>query len=427
MLKNLHFNLKIRITEILIVSILNNMLFPFLAIYFALKFGAALAGILLLLTVIVGIVAGFYGGHLGDRIGRRKTMLIAEVIRLIAFIVMVVANSPWFELPWLTFAMLAVNSICWGIAGPALDAMIIDVSTPENRKFYYTLQYWAINLAMIVGATLGGFLFETHRFEIFIAVTIGSLISITLLTFFIKESFNPKNVEEIKQQPFRVQIREMIKSYRVVFKDRIFIMFIFASLLIFSIETQARSYSGVRLVDEFKQQTLFSINNWNLKVDGVQIFGIINAENSLAVIVLALFLGRFIKKFSDYSVLYTGILFFGLGYSIIGISNSAYLLMIMMLIATIGELMWVPVQQSIMAELPPESNRGSYMAVNGIVIYGPNMLGSLAVTLGAYIPSLVMGMIFFATGLLAIGICEKVRQRINKQGVSSRFDSELTK
>lgn len=406
MFRNLHRNLKVRIFEIFIVSILNNMLYPFLAIYFAQKFGAALAGIMMVFNILVGAIAGFYGGHLGDKIGRRKTMLISEQIRLFAFVIAILANSPWFEWPWVTFAVMTVNSICWGLAAPALEAMVIDVSTPENRKFVYTVQYWGVNVGMVVGSLLGGFLFLSHRFEIYISVTVGSVLSVILLLFFIKETFTPSQ-QVLQNEPSKGQFHEILGNYKIVFKDLKFIMFVLASLLIYSIELQARNYSGVRLMEEFGNQTILSIHNWNFIANGVQMFGLLTAENAFLVVVIALFIGRLIKKYTDRSVLYSGILFFALGYAIIGFSNSPFLLIFVMFVATIGELMWVPVQQSIMAGLPPESNRSSYMAVNGMVLHGTNILGSLAITIGAYIPSWTMAIIIFGTGLLSIVLCEK--------------------
>jgi len=420
MFKEMHKNLKVRLIEIILVSCLNNMVYPFLAIYFAKNFGEALSGILLVSISILGVLAGFYGGHLGDLIGRRKILLFSESMRFLAFVVMTFANSPWFHLPWITFVMMAVNNMSWGVATPALDAMIIDASTQENREFYYTYQYWTINIAMVVGTTLGGFLFFAHPFIVFSMVGLGSLFSIVLLLFFIKETYIPTNdmQNKINLKPAVPKMKRLFTTYKFVFKDKTFITFIIASLLIYSIETQARSYAGVRLSNEYGKKVIFSMHHWSLTTNGVQMFGIINAENSLIVILLALFVRRLFKKFANRLVLYFGTVLFGLGYAIIGISNSAYLLILMMFVATIGELMWVPVQQSIMSGIPPEENRSSYMAINAIVGYGPGILGSLAVTIGAFLPPWAMGIIFMSCSLIAIIMCERSRKQLSERSAT---------
>jgi MFS transporter, DHA1 family, multidrug resistance protein B len=81
-----------------------------MAIYFATHFGAKLAGLLLILNIIIGMIVGLYGGYYSDQVGRKKIMLFANVLRLVAFFVTTLANSPWFFSPELTFAMV----ILWG-------------------------------------------------------------------------------------------------------------------------------------------------------------------------------------------------------------------------------------------------------------------------------------------------------------------------
>lgn len=198
-LKSLHRNLKVRLLEILIVQTFNNMLYPFLAIYFAKNFGSGIAGLLLTITVLSGICFGFFGGALSDKIGRKKVMLISETVRFFSLIVATLANSPWWDNPWGTFFMMTVNNICWGIATPALEAMIIDVSNADNRKIFYGVQYWAINIGMILGSILGGFLFMDNRFLIFFLVTVASLFSITLVWFFITES----HINLLREEPHK--------------------------------------------------------------------------------------------------------------------------------------------------------------------------------------------------------------------------------
>lgn len=192
-------------------------------------------------------------------------------------------------------------------------------------------------------------------------------------------------------------------------KNKNYIWFVTASLLIYSIETQSRNYSSVRLADSFVPQHLFSFSQMILSVNGVEIFGMINAENSLIVILLGLFINKIVKRFSEQRILLIGIFLFTIGYAVICISNSAYMLLLMMLIVTIGELFWVPIQQSILAGMTEDENRGAYMSINGIVIYGPNVLGALFVSIGTLLSPLQMGVIIFIMGLIAIVICNLIK------------------
>jgi MFS transporter, DHA1 family, multidrug resistance protein B len=404
---SLHRNLKIRMLDSFISMILGNMLFPFMTIYFAQQFGEKTAGLLLTLNILIGVVANFYGGYLSDRYGRKNMMLIGESTRLVAFVTMMIANSPWLESPVLTFFMFALTGVCWGISGPAADAMMVDVSTPENRKLVYSLQYWAVNLSFVIGGLVGGFLFQSHRFELFLGVVAAQLLSVFLLVFFIEESHQgtkPSPEQQEREQKHSV-IREMLCNYRKVFQDRAYMLLILGSLLILGVEFMGSSYNKVRLANEFGLQHVLSF-----PVDGVQMGGLLAAENSLFVVLLSAFTLALFRKRSEKRMMICGVLFYAIGHATMSLSIQPYVLFALMGITVLGELIWVPIKQSLMAELAPEENRSAYMAVGGLVFRGANVLGSLAVTVGAFLPSWTMAMIFLLSGIFALSLILNVRE-----------------
>src|SRR5690606_13771886 len=58
---------------------------------------------------------------------------------------------------------------------PAMHALIIDSTTPENRKAVYTIEYWLTNLSMAIGAALGGLLYVNHQIELFVLLSVTSI------------------------------------------------------------------------------------------------------------------------------------------------------------------------------------------------------------------------------------------------------------
>ncbi|MGM0865407.1 MAG: hypothetical protein ACQEWF_12095 [Bacillota bacterium] len=87
-------------------------------------------------------------------------MMWAETLRFFAFVAMMFSNSPWFSSPLITFFMMTVNSLCWGLASPANQAMLIDVSTREQRKMIYSITYWSNNIFIAIDGMAGAFLFK---------------------------------------------------------------------------------------------------------------------------------------------------------------------------------------------------------------------------------------------------------------------------
>jgi len=80
-------------------------------------------------------------------------------------------------------------------------------------------------------------------------------------------------------------------------------------------------------------------------------------------VVLALVVLGTLKRLNDRFRLYVGVGLFTLGTIVMAISNSGWILLAAMLVLTIGELLNVPVQQAMLADLVPERSRTRYMAI----------------------------------------------------------------
>jgi MFS transporter, DHA1 family, multidrug resistance protein B len=389
--RDFHKNIKIRLIENFISRFIGSMIFPFMSIYLAVHFGAKVAGLLLLVNVFIGIGINFLGGYFADQFGRKKVMLFAETLRFLAFLTMMICNSPWFESAAITFAMMTVNSICWGLAGPANQAMLIDVSTPPQRKLMYSISYWANNLSIAVGGILGAFLFKDYLFELFLSLSIAAAVTAFLVAFFIDESHKPV-VEELKPAQ---HVMQLLSTYKRVFQDRLFVLFTIAGVLILSMEFQLTNYIGIRLSEEMPTQQFLL---WEF--DGVQTMGFLRSENTIMVVILMLIVTRIPHSLKDKSVLVWSCFFFTIGYGVLAYSNNLTLLFLMMAVLTIGEVFRVPVEQSYMAAIPPDDARSSYMAFGGLKFNLSMLVASVTVSLGAVFSSMLMAIVITSIGLI---------------------------
>ncbi|MEM5627509.1 MFS transporter [Bacillus wiedmannii] len=153
----LHPNIRIRICIDFVQRIFNNMIIPFMAIYLTTHFGLKIAGILMMLAILTGILTSFYGSYYSDIKGRKRVLLIAEAINSIIFISMAIFNSDWILSPMITYILYIIHNVVAYSATPAAEAMLIDVSTPEVRKYVYSISYWVVNLAFGIGSIMGAF------------------------------------------------------------------------------------------------------------------------------------------------------------------------------------------------------------------------------------------------------------------------------
>jgi len=418
--RDLHPNIKVRFAESFLSNMLGNMTHPFMAIYFAHHFGLTMAGLLLAIQVGVGIMAGFLGGPLADRIGRKKVMVCAESLRFLAFAAMAAANSPWFESAWITFFMACLISIFWGLAEPAAEAMLIDCSTEENRSLIYSFNYWVWNVTVLIGGMVGGFLFQTHLFEIFAASALVSIIAIFMLVFLITETYQPTPRPEDKGTAMRNPLASL-KPYGAVLRNRLFMLFCLGNLLVLSVEFMANRYTSVRLAEEFREQPLFAWDGWSLSVDGVKMYGFLTAENTLIVVMLGLLIPHLVKRWGAQPALVSGILLFAAGYAVFAFANHPWLLLGVMGLATVGELLWVPVMQTLLARILPDDSRSTYLAFHGLMGHLAMLLGSFAVTLGAYLSSATMGILFLLAGLISLFLFKQTNVRLAHAQMSSSW------
>ncbi|MBL0388287.1 MFS transporter [Tumebacillus sp. ITR2] len=396
--RELHLNVKIRLTQNFIGNMIGSMVWPFIAIYFAETIGASLTGLLIVANIAIAVSAGAYGGHFADKFGRKKVKVYAETARLLLFVAITFANSPWYHSAWVTCIAMLLIGFCDGLANPASEAMMIDVTTPESRSLVYSIDYWSNNFGLVVGGIAGGYLFRSYKFELFGTMTLFLLASLVVLFLWITET-RP----DAKPTPKGEKPKGMASSYKMVFKNRVFMTFLAAALFCGALENITNNYGRVRLNQDIATpQTMFTLGDWSFAADGMQLFAFLQSTNALIVVLFSALVRRWVHKFGHRRALLSGVFLSLVGYSVINVFNLPWLLLISMIVATIGEITWVPVKQSIIANISPEENRGVYMAVSGFQGIGSSLMGGLSITLGAFVSPWAMFGLVLVIGLVSL-------------------------
>jgi len=396
---DIHPNVKLRLAMQFLGSLISMAVIPFLAIYFSQKIGATKTGIILICIVISGIIGGVIGGHISDKIGRKKIMIYAEIGILLSYLVITFCNSPWFDSPYFSALFFIINMFFGGMFQPAVQAMIIDITNPESRKIVFTISYWLGNLATAIGGIMGAFFFKNYLFELFIGVSLMSLISVLITIFFISETYIPRTSSMTINDKQNFSLKELFTSYSNVFKDKLFMFYIAGAILVYSLEQSLTNYIGIRLEKEMTSQSasLFGID---FLLDGTKMLGFLRTENTILVVLLSSVVLLLFKKWKDQWTLVIGMVIFSICFSIFAITNNVLILFIAMFIGTIGELMYVPIKQAMLGDMAPSNARSTYMAFNSMTIYGAMVVASLLIIVGEWIPPVFMGVLLLILGLI---------------------------
>ena len=405
-------NIKVRMIASFFNRAVSSAVMPFMALFFATEMSKVWAGMFLISTVIIGFIVNLIGGYVSDRFPRKRVLLVTSWLNAACFLLMTVSLFP--EEKWIiVFAGAYILFIITSSLGrPAMHAIIIDSTTPENRKAVYALDYWLINLSMAIGAALGGLLYLHHKQELFIMLTVTSTIIPIAYGIWLKDEF--KGFLEKKHKNVLV---DLINNYRIAFKDSAFVKVVAGTTFILAAEFSLNSYIGIRLAEEFRSVTV-----GGFEVAGVRMLSFLNIENMLLVVFLTFFVNRWTDKISKRKGILIGLLIYGLGYAVVTSANTWYVLILFNLIATIGELIYSPIRNAEQANMIPDDKRGSYSAFSNLSFSGADLIARSTIILGAfliptmmsvYMGALVMiGTALVYTGLFGIKAKKRMRQSV---------------
>ncbi len=386
----LHRNLKLRIGVGFFQRFFDIMLVPLMVIHFSRLYDAATAGLMTLVVAVATVGCNLVGGHLSDVYGRRKVLMAGEAGVFLSYIGLALVNSPLLHSGPATYVLYLCAACMAGVALPANEAMIVDVSTPESRTAVYTINYWVINVASCSAP------WSAASSTRDISSTCSPRPRSPPAASSSSPSWRcPRPRVRGRAEPPRREARPPglprggprpgVPAARP------------GGLLVWSVEVQISSYLAVRLGSDFPEQRLLSLGSWQVTVDGINVLGILRATNTLLVVVCGLWVGKLLGRLDERSRLVAGVVIFTAGYMAWALGDNAWLMIAAAVVVTLGELMNQPVNQTLVAALVPADSRTKYMAAYGLHVRLGYMVGSLSVILGAVVDSWVMALLYAAS------------------------------
>ncbi len=326
-------------------------------IFFVNKVGlsATSVGIALGSASLSGILGRILSGSFSDssHIGRRRTLLLAAAVSAIGSIVLAATNN---------FVTLlignAITGMGLGLYWPANEAVVADVTLPENRHEAYALTRLSDNLGLGMGIVLGGVLVATtgnYRL-LFIIDAISFVVFFIVVYFAIQETNQvPKLISEGNSQ---------LTSWLTALQDPRFRVFIAVNVIFTTYFSQLHSTlpiyfknfvsTGV-LGKGFSETTISALFAWHLSV----------------VILGQLPVARILKRFSDPLALVVSTILWANGFILIWMTRIATSHHIVWAVLALGVFAlaiasYTPSSSSLITELAPESQRGVYFAIGAL-------------------------------------------------------------
>lgn len=387
---SLNNNLKLRMLTVFLAVMLSSSVGPNMTIYYAKYFGAGITGVLLIIVSALGFVAGLYGGHLADVHGRKPIMVAGSLLTLVGFALAAAMNSPLGRYPIPTFFGFLIAQVGGAITSPAEEAMVIDVSTPKNRRYVYALIYWIINISVMIGAALGGWFFRDYLFELLVGMIVVTIINLVIIQFFMTESFTPDHAVS-------GSVWQAVRGYLGVLSDHRYDWYLIGMVLAGIVTSQLGYYLAVHLGDDFQTVRLFGI-----EIYGQRMLSGVTLINTAIIIPFMSLFTSLTKRWSLKRAYSVGMLLQTIGFALACLFSTLWPIVICAVILTIGEMIVVPPSQTLRADLMDPEKIGTYSGAFSTVNPLASILAGASVTISAFLGSYGMAALFMVLGILSI-------------------------
>jgi predicted MFS family arabinose efflux permease len=314
-------------------------LWSFIGIWAIERLGATSSqlGVAFLFGALAATAGGYLGGHLSDYLGRKPLILFGFGFQSLFVLSYIAAEDRVV----LGLGLVVLGSAFGSFGQGADQAMVADLVPRERHEAAYASVRVAHNLGVTMGAPLGGLLLIGETWpRLFLGVALMSA-----LTLAIGVRFLPARGEYAPEEP------PMRGSFGVIRRDRPFLLFLVSGALAYLVYV---SYETVLPIAAVSTHGL-APSTW----------GFLVVLNPLLVTVFQLRLTRRVQGIGPAPKLVVAMLLMGLPLLLLSVSGSIPMFAFVIVVFVIGEMLWVPTSQAIVAGLAPADVRGAYMGAFG--------------------------------------------------------------
>jgi predicted MFS family arabinose efflux permease len=313
--------------------------FTFLGIWAIRELGADRSdlGLAFLFGALVSAAGGYLGGHLSDHLGRRPLMLLASGGSAVYWLGYLLADASVLS----GLVYLACSGVLFGLSGGVGQAMVADLVPPERHEAGYASTRVAQNLGVTMGPPVGGLFLLVGDWPLeFVGVSCLSAVA-----FVIAHRYLPHGGTYAPDGP------PERGSFGVIIRDRPFLLFLVSGMLAFLV------YVSYEVVLPVSLTTTHGLEP--------AAWGFLLIVNPLMVTFFQLRLTRRVAHVPPAVKLAVAMPLMGTPFLLLSVSAAIPVVVLVIFLFVIGEMLWVPTSQSVVAGLAPADVRGAYMGAFG--------------------------------------------------------------
>ena len=321
-------------------------------------------------------------GALSDRYGRRPVILVSLIVEAAAFAMTALAG---------TLPMLLVARFVGGMGASNIgsaQAVVADVTPPEQRARGMGVIGAAIGLGFVVGPALGGLLATLGA-----AIPFWVAMGVALLNALLVWRFLPET-RAAHEAPPRSKGARAFAGWRRALSKPLVARLILINLLFTLAFTAMEAVFAL-----FTQQTF----GWNATQNGY-VFAYVGV---IIVVMQGGLVGRLVKRWGERPLLIGGLALLSVGLILLPFSSSVGILLAALGLLSVGEGAVTPTSSALLSLASPDGRQGETLGLSQGIgslgrIIGPLAAGWLFLTFGASAPFLAGGMLTVAALLVAL-------------------------
>lgn len=329
-----------------VVTNMGALIWPMLTLILKNKLGytAGQAANLILLVGIFMLPATLLGGKLADRFNKKNLIVCCDLVTVAGYLL-----CGFLPVNRYMVLLLAISSIFAQVEWPSYDALVANLSTPQERERAYSLNYLGGNLGLVLAPTLGGILFQNHLNLAFIISGFATLSSTILIFFFVKDISVSKGEGGFYEEEKKISTRELFKDTPAL------LLFVVCMGIVYAIYDMAVSFMIPLTMDR------------NFGERGALYLGTLTSVNAIGVIIGTPICTALLSKIRDCRKLHLGAFFETLGFTLLVISGKHMMMCyVSVLITTLGEVLSSLGRQPYITRRVPASHRGRMSAVTRV-------------------------------------------------------------
>lgn len=282
------------------------------------------------------------GGKLIDTVGRKKMIAICQTAGALFYIA-----GAFARVGRLTAVLIIIAADFYVMASPALDAIIADITTPDNRKASFSLIYLGMNVGFTISPLLGGLLFGRYLAVLFVLDAVTTLISTALILIYVKEP-------AFRETGGSVPESENSSVFRVLWQAKVLLGFMLIMIFYQFCYSQWSFTLPLQMADRYGSR-------------GARNYSWLVALNSFSVIVFTPLATVMTRRFRPLTVVAAGGLCYFAAFTTFGLVSHMPSFLAAAFVMTMGEIIITVNINTFVADHSPSTHRGRINSINSIV------------------------------------------------------------